>query len=337
VRKGRHAGSSPSRSSALAVGPVRSRVDAPDNVQRVKPNNSIVALGGGRGLDSVLSALRGTDIGLTVIVSIADDGERGGDRQQRLTGAGVDELRRSLEALSGEGALLRAIRRPLTVEQLGRHRLGNLALASAAAAFGDYSRASIWLGEQLGIDGAVLPATIEPTRHETEVVDRGSMFKPARGRRRRVRKLRFAGEPPRSPDAAIAAIEEAAWVLLAPGALYRSVLPTAAVPDLRAALMRTSARVVWIANLEPDPLDASNLTAIEHLLVLRMHGVRVDAVLHDESATLKFDPAELAGNGAESMSRALCSRTDPALHEPEQLRMALSPMLSLRPASAVGS
>jgi hypothetical protein len=101
--------------------------------------------------------------------------------------------------------------------------------------------------------------------------------------------------------------------------------------------MRTSARVVWIANLEPDPLDASNLTAIEHLLVLRMHGVRVDAVLHDESATLKFDPAELAGNGAESMSRALCSRTDPALHEPEQLRMALSPMLSLRPASAVGS
>lgn len=287
-------------------------------------------------MDSVLRALRGADMSLTVIVSIADDGEYGGDPQQHLTGAGVEELRRSLEALSGEGALLRALRRPLTVERLGRHRLGNLALASAAAAFGDYSRASLWLGEQLGIDGAVLPATIEPTRHETKVVDRGTPFKPARGRRRRVRKLRFAGQP-RSPDAAIAAIEGAEWVLLAPGALYRSVLPTAAVPDLSASLMNTSARVMWIANLEPDPLDASSLTAIEHLLVLRMHGVRIDAVLHDESATLKFDPAELTGNGAASVSRALRSRTDPALHEPEQLRLALDPLLSLRPARAVGA
>jgi uncharacterized cofD-like protein len=301
------------------------------------PNKSIVVLGGGRGLDAVLRALRGADIRLTVIVSIAYDGEEGRDPQERLTGAGVDELRRSLEALSGEGPLLRAIRRPLKVEQLGRHRLGNLALASAAAAFGDYSRASIWLGEQLGIDGAVLPATIEPTRPKIKVVDQVAMFKPSRGRRPRVRKLRFAGERARSPDAAIAAIEEAYWVLLAPGALYRSVLPTAAVPDVSAALTSTSARVVWIANLEPDPLEAPNLSAIEHLLVLRMHGVRVDLVLHDESATLTFDPAELTRSGAESVSRGLCRRTDPKSHDPEQLRMALSPLLGLRPANTVGS
>ena len=288
-------------------------------------------------MDSVLRALRGADIRLTAIVSIAYDGEEGRDPRQRLTGAGVEELRRSLETLSGEGPLLRAIQRPLTVEQLGRHRLGNLALASAAAAFGDYSRASIWLGEQLGIDGAVLPATIEPTRPQIKVVDQVAMFKPSRGRRRRVRKLRFVGERTRSPDAAIAAIEEADWVLLAPGGLYRSVLPTAAVPDLSAALTRTTARVVWIANLEPDSLQAPNLSAIEHLIVLRMHDVRVDLVLHDESATLKFDPVELTRNGAESVARELRSGTDPALHDPEQLRMALSPMLSLRPASAVGS
>jgi uncharacterized cofD-like protein len=287
-------------------------------------------------LNSILRALRGVDRRLTVIVSIAYDGEEGRDPRQRLTGAGVEELRRSLEALSGEGPLLRAIRRPLNVEQLGRHRLGNLALASAAAAFGDYSQASIWLGEQLGIDGAVLPATIEPTRPQIKVVDQVAMFKPPRGRRRGVRKVRFVGERTRSPDAAIAAIEEADWVLLAPGALYRSVLPTAAVPDVSAALTRTSARVMWIANLEPDPLDAPNLSAIEHLLVLRMHGVRVDVVLHDESATLRFDPDELTRNGAESASRALRRRTDPASHDPEQLRAALSPLLSLSPPSRVG-
>ena len=186
------AGSSLSRSSTPQI-----------NLQDMHPNKSIVVLGAGRGLDALLRALRGADIRLTVIVSIAYDGEEDRDPQERLTGAGVDELRRSLEALSGEGPLLRAIRRPLKVEQLGRHRLGNLALASAAAAFGDYSRASIWLGEQLGIDGAVLPATIEPTRPKIKVVDQVAMFKPSRGRNPRVREAavrRRAGAVSRRGD-----------------------------------------------------------------------------------------------------------------------------------------
>jgi uncharacterized cofD-like protein len=282
-------------------------------------------------LTSVLRALSGANSRLTVIVSIADDGEHGGDPSQPVSGTGVEQLRRSLEALSGEGPLLRAIRRPLTIERLGRHPLGNLTLASAAAAFGDYSQASIWLGQQLGIDGAVLPATIEPTRHQIRVVDDVELSRSSRGCRRRVRKLQFVGDRTQSPDAAIAAINNAQWVLLAPGALYRSVLATAAVPDLSAALASTSARVVWIANLEPDPLEAPNLSAIDHFLALRAHGVRVDVVLHDESAALKFNPAELKAQGAESIARALRSPTDPALHDPEQLRLALSELLSPRP------
>jgi len=279
-------------------------------------------------LTSVLRGLSGANIPLTVNVSIADDGEHGGERWQPVSGAGVEEIRRSLEALSGEGPLLRAIRRPLTIERLGRHPLGNLTLASAAAAFGDYSRASVWLGEQLGIDGAVLPATIEPTRHQIRVVDEVELSRSSSGRRRSIRKLQFVGDRTQSPDAAIAAINNARWVLLAPGGLYRSVLATAAVPDLSAALASTSARVVWIANLEPDPFEAPKLSAIEHFLALRAHGVRVDAVLHDESAGLKFDPAELKANGAESVARTLRSRTDRALHDPEQLCVALRALLS---------
>lgn len=277
---------------------------------------------------------------MTVIVSIADEGELRGDPHQRLTGAGVEELRRSLEALSGDGPLLRAIRRPLTIERLGRHPLGNLALASAAAAFGDYSRASMWLGEQLGVDGAVLPATIEPARGQTKLLDRKALFESSRGRgrgrARKVRKLRFVGERTESPEGAIQAIHNADWVLLAPGALYRSVLATAAVPDLAAALWSTSARVVWIANLARDPAEAADLTAIEHLLVMRLHGVRVDAVLHDPSAELKFDPDELARNGVESVSSGLSSRTDPSLHDREGLRLALCALFSSHRARTAG-
>ena len=258
--------------------------------------------------------MKDRETALTVIVSIAYGGVHDDDLRQRLTGASVEDLRRALEALTAEeGALLRAMRRPLTVERLGRHPLGNLVLASAAAALDDYGRASIWLGEQLAIAGAVLPATIEPVRRVIETVE-GDL--PPR--------LRFVGSRLDSPGAAVAAIHHAQWALLAPGSLYRTVLSTAAVPDVAGALKSTPARVLWIANLEPDGHETSNMTAIDHLLALRAHGVRVDVVLHDPSATLEFDPAELAAYGVRSVSRALRSSRNPGLHDPQLLRSALA-------------
>ncbi len=142
-------------------------------------NDQVVALGGGRGLACVLSALRIADTRLTVITSIADEGQWEDGAGPRLTGP-VEDLRRSLEALSDEdAALLHAIRRPLTVDGVGRHPLGNLTLAAAADALGGYGRASIWLGDQLGIEGAVLPATIEPARRQIEEIGLTATGQPA--------------------------------------------------------------------------------------------------------------------------------------------------------------
>ena len=294
-------------------------------------NDQVVTLGGGRGLACVLSALRDGDMRLTVITSIADEGDREHDARQRLTGP-VGDLRRSLEALSDEdAALLHAIRRPLTVDGVGRHPLGDLTLTAVADALGGYGRASIWLGNQLGIEGAVLPATIEPARRRIEEIGLTEPGEATGQRGSVVRRLRFMDGRTESPEAATAAIRSARWVLLTPGGLYRHILSTCAVPDLAAALTDTSARVVWIANLEPDPRDAPGLTATDHLLALRLHGVRVDAVLHDPSATLAFDASELAAIGLDSVTRPLRSASDPGRHDPERLHAALSDLLAAHP------
>jgi uncharacterized cofD-like protein len=218
----------------------------------------------------------------------------------------------------------------LTIERLGRHPLGDLAIASAAAALGDYGEASMWLGEQLGIDAAVLPATTEPARRQIELAEQTDLAQAAGGARRELRMLRFVDDAIPSPEPAINAINHANWVLLAPGGLYRSVLATAAVPDVAAALRKTSARVVWIANLEPDSDEATNMTAMDQLEVLRLHDVRVDAVLHDPSAGLQFDRAALERQGVESITRPLRSTRMGAVHDPKRLRSALTRLLASR-------
>jgi 2-phospho-L-lactate transferase/gluconeogenesis factor (CofD/UPF0052 family) len=178
----------------------------------------------------------------------------------------------------------------------------------------------------------VLPATKEPVRVQIAPIAARSGAP-----EQKLLRVRFTGDDLESPDAAIAAIQRARWVVLAPGSLYRSVLPAVAVPDLVPALRSTAARVLWIANLAPDPLESPGTGALDHLLALRLHGIRVDAAMHDPSATLTLDPADLSRYEVESLPRKLRSAGDPALHDVAGLRRALSEQICSTSTSPVGS
>lgn len=281
-------------------------------------------LGAGPGLAEVLRALREDDIRPTAIVSIAYDTDERGSAGQPIHRAAVDDLRCSLEALASEdGALLRAIRRQLTIKRLGPQRLGNLVIDSIASGFGDYACASIWLGEQLDIAGAVLPATVKPVQR---VIETGNAVRSPGGPGVPGR-LRFVGDSLRSPRAAVAAIDHAEWVLLAPGPLYRSVIATAAVPDLARALRTTPAPVLWIASPEPESCRRGEPIGIGELKLLRSHGIRVDAVLYDSQATHGFDSGELLRCGVEAIPRPLQSPRDVAAGGPQRLRRALAGLI----------
>jgi 2-phospho-L-lactate transferase/gluconeogenesis factor (CofD/UPF0052 family) len=267
----------------------------------------VAVLGRGRGLGTVLRALRARGVRLDAIVASARPA--GFDASQDAASApDVTELRRSLQALTDDRvALSRALRRPLMIDRLGRHPLGDLLLGSLAAAFGDLAEASTWLGEQLGIDGSVLPVTTEPLMY---AIDDG--------------RLRFSPERPVVSPAVTGAVRDARLVLLAPGDLFAGVLAAAAVPAVAGALVGARGRVVWIANLAP-----ASETLSDQLSTIRRHGVRVDAVLCDPRAPLcAADPAggRLVADGVVLIPRSLCGPKADA-HDRELLGDALTELL----------
>jgi uncharacterized cofD-like protein len=284
----------------------------------------IAVLGGGHGLASVLQTLRDDQHALTVIVTVGDDGGSSGELIRRGGGPAVGDLRRSLEALTGhEVALGRAFRRPLTINRIGCHPLGNLLIRSLAAAFGDLGKASEWLGEQLGISAVVLPATSEPVSLVAEAGGRVVRGESAIGAARSdICRLSFDPARPQVPTAVVQAIEQADWVLLAPGSLFTSILATSALPDVASALARTTAHVVWICNLEPDAAETTGMTGQDHLAALQRHGVRVDTALYDPGAELQFEPEQLAGEQVRAVRRPLRSE-QAGVHDPVLLRAAL--------------
>ncbi len=227
--------------------------------------------------------------------------------------------------------LARALRRPLTIERLGSHPLGNLVLGSLTAAFGDLGTASTWLGERLGINGAVLPATAGPLSYSIEAerrTIRGS--EPTDGRE--PQRLRLVPERPQTEPKAIEAIAGAGTVVIAPGPLFSGVLAVTAIPAIREALRAAPGTILWIANLGFEPGDSLH----GQLDTLHRHQVRVDAVLFDPAAAdPEFDPGRLAARGVEAIPRRLASQT-PGTHDRQLLAAVLAALVSGRAASTPG-
>jgi uncharacterized cofD-like protein len=245
----------------------------------------------------------------------------------------VGDLRRSLIALSDGTSLLATVMSGPLDTSYGRHPVGNLLIQALTDSLGDLEASSRALGQWLGISGCVLPASVEPVRLLADTGDQVIAGESAIGDSAdRIRRLRFDPQWPRTPLAAVQSILAADWVLLAPGSLYTSTLATSALPQIVPAVARTSGRVLWLCNLEPEQAETAHMTADDHLSALRNHGVRVDDVLYDPDAKLHFTPATLARNRIAGFAWPLQAGSR-AVHDPRLLGAALESILGTEPST----
>jgi uncharacterized cofD-like protein len=277
-----------------------SAAQRPDVVRGPGLGPAVVALGGGHGLSASLSALRLMSDRLTAVVTVADDGGSSGRLREEMGVLPPGDLRMALSALCDDTDWGRTWRDVLqhrfTSEgSLDRHAVGNLLIVALWELLGDAVEGLDWVGRLLGSRGRVLPMAAVPLEIEAELVDptrpedpgtvvRGqSAVAVAPGRVRSVRLI--PADPPACPEA-VAAVEAADWVVLGPGSWFTSVMPHLLVPELAAALHRTSARRCVTLNLSAEADETSGMRAHDHLTALREHApdLRIDVVVADPSA-----------------------------------------------------
>jgi uncharacterized cofD-like protein len=125
---------------------------------------------------------------------------------------------------------------------------------------------------------------------------------------------------------AIDAIRSADLVVLGPGSLYTSVLAAAVVGDVRKALIDTTARAVYVANLRADQAEAKGYDVSDHVGALVRHGVHPDVVL--------VDPAGLSV-GATDVTVVSADVADHRglVHDPAKLGPALADIVTSRTPS----
>ena len=284
---------------------------------------AVVALGGGHGLAASLSALRHVTRDLTAVVTVADDGGSSGRLRRELGVLPPGDLRMALSALCDDGEWGRLWRDVLqhrfaSAGTLHDHALGNLLIVTLWELLGDTVSGLDWVGRLLGARGRVLPmasvpldieatvAGIDPTEPEALTTVRGQVAVATTPGR--VVGVRLLPENPPACGPAVAAVQEADWIVLGPGSWFTSVLPHLFVPELAAALHATPARRCITLNLGAQPGETEGFAAATYLEVLAEQApkLRVDAVLVDPSAV---DDEQRLGEAAAAIGARLVVRS----------------------------
>lgn len=296
--------------------------------QPAPPGPTVVALGGGHGLASALTAIRRYAGSITAVVSVADDGGSSGRLRRILDIPAPGDLRKCLVALAGDEAVWKkAFEHRFSGGELDGHALGNLLIVGLSEVTGDFQQALLEAGKLVDAVGRVLPATVDPVMLKAVVEGRSVEGQVAVANcEGRIQRVELVPSDATACADAVSAIESADQVVLAPGSLFTSLLPVIAVPGIRRAVVATSGRVIQVCNLRAQMPETVGLDGTAHLRAVLDHGGRVDSFLYHQGSSLAVDENRVRELGIEPVAAELA---DPGglAHDPSRLATALQALL----------
>lgn len=242
-------------------------------------SKSVVVIGGGTGVFTVLTGLKKYPYNLAAIVSMADDGGSTGVLREEFGTLPPGDIRRALVALSatdnetvsklfnyrfkGKGAL-------------SGHSMGNLLLTALEKITGSFDGAVAEAVKILNVKGKVIPVTLKDTYLYAQLED-GTVIKgetnidiPKHDGSKKIKKLFLRPEVSANPEA-VQSILEADYVILGPGDLYTSILPNLITKDIVNALNKTRAKIIYIVNIMTKFGETYGFKASDFVQVIQDH------------------------------------------------------------------
>ena len=246
----------------------------------------VVVIGGGHGQSAILRGIKKIEeVDLTAIVTVADDGGSTGRLRRRFHIPAMGDIRNVLISL-GESETLLATLMDYRFESNGEdedvmgHNLGNLILTAMTQSCGSFMDSISTLCKVLNVRGDIIPATSQVitlfARMQDGTIVRGESNIPNISNR--IREV-FYEEKVSATPAAIEAILSADIVVLGIGSVYTSILPNLIIPEIKEALEKSKAKVVYYCNAMTQPGETDGYSMEDHVEAFRHHGSDVDMVV----------------------------------------------------------
>jgi uncharacterized cofD-like protein len=257
--------------------------------RRLNRGPKIVAIGGGTGLSTLLRGLKLYSANLTAIVTVADDGGSSGRLRRDFGVLPPGDIRNCIAALADEEKLLTELfqYRFEAGDGLMGHSFGNLFLTAMSEITGDLERAVVASSKVLAIRGRVLPATLTDVALWAKLADGRRIEGESKIGQADGQIIEIGCSPANPPalPAAIAAIQEADYIIIGPGSLYTSVISNLLVPEIAEAIAARQVPRIYVCNIMTQPGETTGYTVADHIESIDLAcGQRLfDAVLVQKS------------------------------------------------------
>ena len=234
-------------------------------------NKKIAILGGGTGLSSLIRGFKNFPVDITAIITVSDDGRSTGKLRHEFNIPAVGDIRQVIYNLSEIDDNTKKLieYRFNTSSDLDGHTVGNLILVAMLNMTGNFKESIASLAKLFDVRHTILPLsedflTLMGETVDGEIVEGEANITSANKRYKRI----FYKEEPHVLPEVIDAIMKADMVILSMGSLYTSLLPNLVCSEVKEAINKTNAKVMYLCNAMTQPGETDDFGVSDHLKVL---------------------------------------------------------------------
>lgn len=242
----------------------------------------VVVIGGGTGTYQVLVGLKkNKNLDISAVIAMSDSGGSTGRLRQEFGMFPPGDLRRALLALSSLPINEKTLERLFDFrfesgKELKGHSLGNIFLAALTQITGTPEKAIAEAHKILAVSGHVLPVTLDDTHLVAILEDGTEVFGETNIDVRSIKPEVPIKEVFLRPQAKIfpqarEALVRADLIILGPGDLYTSIIPSLLVEEVTDAIAKSGAKVVFVINIMTKPGETDGYTSSRFVETIRKY------------------------------------------------------------------
>lgn len=239
---------------------------------------NIVVIGGGTGLNTVLSGLKKYTDNLTAIVTISDYGNVKTESRKELQTMPLDDVRDSIIALSNQGEQMNKLfNYKFTEGKLKNLTFSDIYFSAMKNINNDFSDSIIKSNEVLNIIGKVIPVTLDEMNITAElengyvVTEKAKIPELVYEKVTKINRIYLNPTNCRPAPGVIEAIKGADCIVIGPGSLYTNVIPNLLVNGVAKAIKESTALKVYVSNIMTEPGQTDEYSVSDHLNAIIEH------------------------------------------------------------------
>ncbi len=239
---------------------------------------NIVVIGGGAGLNTVLSGLKNYTDNLTAIVTISEYGEEKTISRKELEVMPLDDVRDSITSLgNADEQITKLLNYKFNKGKLSGLNFSDIYFSAMKDINGNFEDSVIKSNEIFNMVGKVLPVTLDEMRIVAELAngymidEKSKIPEIVSEKLTKINRIYIEPSNCRATPGVLDVIKKADCIIIGPGSLYTNVIPNLLVNGVAKSIRESTAIKVYVNNIMTEPGQTDDYSVSDHLNAIIEH------------------------------------------------------------------